>query len=99
MAIDLPTGGVHLVTCGHLSGGYGNAGMRPERRLSCRNKAERFRPLCRFSYSGPNALNPRGSGTESPAYEVVFTADFPKAMNCKRFFIPESAILIGEELP
>jgi hypothetical protein len=86
--MDLPTGGLSLVVCGHLSGGYGNAGMRPERRLSCR-----------LSYSGLNALNPRGSGTESPAYDRVLTPDRAKVISRRQLFIPESAILFGEELP
>ena len=46
----------------HLAGGYGNAGMRPERRAWSRNGAgRRMPPLCR-KHSGPKAINPRGLG-------------------------------------
>jgi len=36
----------------HLGGGYGNAGMRPERRLRSRNGKGGSLPPCRVSHSG-----------------------------------------------
>src|SRR5947209_20421564 len=56
----------------HLGGGYGNAGMRPERRLSGRNTAGQLVLSCRSGYSGEKAINPRGMGTESPCQERPF---------------------------
>src|SRR5580704_3978217 len=56
----------------YLGGGYGNAGMRPERRLSGRNGSGRRQPLRKpGSHSGANALNPRGLGTESPSGKAL----------------------------
>jgi hypothetical protein len=50
-----------------LSGGYGNAGMRPERRLSGPEwRGGMSRPK-ETSHSGGKAVNPRGLGTESPS--------------------------------
>ena len=45
-----------------LGGGYGSAGMRPERRIRCRNDAGRCKPLPRSVHSGPKAINPGGLG-------------------------------------
>ena len=57
------------IYCSHLSGGYGNAGMRPERRFSGRNGSGRREPLRKPGFhSGAKAINPRGLGTESPSH-------------------------------
>jgi hypothetical protein len=57
----------HVLYWPYLGGGYGNAGMRPERRLSGRNGSGRRQPLRQPScHSGAKAINPRGLGTESP---------------------------------
>jgi hypothetical protein len=61
-----------LIVWKHLSGGYGNAGMRPERRLSGRNHSGRRMPLPGFLDSGVKAVNPRGMGTESPSGSDFF---------------------------
>jgi hypothetical protein len=63
---------MELVGWKHLSGGYGNAGMRPERRLSGRNRSGRRRPFPSFLDSGEKAINPRGLGTESPFQKTLF---------------------------
>ena len=53
------------------SGGYGNAGMRPEHRLGGRNiTGRRKRPF--WQHSGATAINPRGMGTESPLHQALF---------------------------
>jgi hypothetical protein len=56
----------------HLDGGYGNAGMRPERRARSRNGGGRREPPQDRSHSGQKAINPRGLGTESPSKEARF---------------------------
>jgi hypothetical protein len=63
---------MELIGWKHLSGGYGNAGMRPEHRLSGRNRSGRRKPLPCFLDSGAKAINPRGLGTESPFKEDLF---------------------------
>jgi hypothetical protein len=63
---------MELVGWGHLSGGHGNAGMRPERRLRGRNHRGRRKSLPGFLDSGAKAINPRGLGTESPTRKVLF---------------------------
>lgn len=65
-----------LIRWVNLSGGYGNAGMRPEHRLRGRNRSGRPQPLPSFHDSGANAINPRGLGTESPSKRVVFPFRF-----------------------
>lgn len=66
---------MELIGWGYLSGGYGNAGMRPERRLSGRNRSGRLEPFPSFLDSGAEAVNPRGLGTESPS-KKVFSLSF-----------------------
>ena len=64
---------MELIRWMNLSGGYGDAGMRPERRLSGRNGSERREPLRKPGcHSGANAINPRGLGTESPSFRKFF---------------------------
>ena len=59
---------MELISCEHLGGGYGNAGMRPERHLSGRNLAGQPAALSRKpGDSGGKAVNPRGMGTASPS--------------------------------
>jgi hypothetical protein len=48
----------------------GTAGMRPERRLRCRNEAGRYKSPRRLMHSGEKAINPRGMGTESPSSQA-----------------------------
>ena len=48
----------------HLGGGYGNAGMRPERRPRRQHKAGRRSRSARDA--DRKAINPRGLGTASP---------------------------------
>jgi hypothetical protein len=57
---------MELIGWKQLSGGYGNAGMRPERRLSGRNRSGQRELLPSFLDSGAKAINPRVLGTESP---------------------------------
>ena len=64
-------GGVEL-NCEDLSGGYGNAGMRPERRLSGRKGRDGWevgdpQPSGLASLSGAKALNP-GSARAAPSH-------------------------------
>ena len=54
----------------NLDGGYGDAGMRPERRARSRNGEGRREPPQDRIHSGQKALNPRGLGTESPSKEA-----------------------------
>jgi hypothetical protein len=68
---------MELIRLKHLSGGYGNAGMRPERRLSGRNHSGRQQPFPSFLDSGANAINPRGLGTESPSRKAFFLSSRP----------------------
>ena len=57
----------------YLGGGYGNAGMRPERRPSSRNGGGgASRPDFLTTDSGGKALNPRGLGTASPSKTTLF---------------------------
>ena len=63
---------MELIGWKHLSGGYGNAGMRPERRLSGRNRSGRRTLFPSFLDSGAKAINPRGLGTESPFQKGFF---------------------------
>ena len=62
---------MELIGWKHLSGGYGNAGMRPERRLSGQNRSGRRQSVPSFLDSGVKALNPRGLGTESPFQKTL----------------------------
>jgi len=63
---------MELIGWKHLVGGYGNAGMRPERRLSGRNRSGQRELLPSLADSGVNAINPRGLGTESPFQKSSF---------------------------
>src|SRR5215467_1018814 len=59
--------------CEDLSGGYGNAGMRPERRLSGRKGRDGWRseitsPSGLASLSGEKAINP-GSARAAPSHQ------------------------------
>jgi hypothetical protein len=56
----------------YLAGGYGNAGMRPERRARSRKVAGWCETPRHRSLSGRKALNPGAVGTESPLKEAVF---------------------------
>ena len=68
---------MQLIGWKYLSGGYGNAGMRPERRLRGRNRSGRRQLFPSFLDSGANAINPRGLGTESPSRKTFFLSSRP----------------------
>jgi hypothetical protein len=89
---------MEVIVWKHLGGGYGNAGMRPERRLSGRNRSGRLAPFPSFLDSGAEAVNPRGLGTESPPKKVLFLSFRLGVVNHRsvkhswiRHFTPRSA--------